>query len=224
MKKIFLGIIALLVLGAFLTFKPSVQKAEATGFNICHILPYLCQPSVTPTPTPEVTPTPNPCEQVEVYKTETYEENPCVTPTPTEEVTPTASPSPTPCTQNCGNPPTFPESSTKAPVCGEGETTNVVANPHVLRNGEQATVNFFITEGDSANVYYSVVGQPHWQYSVNDVKANSDNFVSVTIHGLDPKLGYDFGIQQKKGCGGGKTTAVVVDGPEDKLFQFSYWE
>lgn len=149
----------------------------------------------------------------------------CVVENPTAcEEEPTPSPSPEPCLENCGNPPTFAGSSTEAPVCPEGETTNVVANPHVLRNGSQATVNFFITEGDSANIFYSVVGQPHWQHAVADVKANSDNFVSYTITGLDANLGYDFGIQQKRGCGGGKTTAVIVDGPEDQLFQITYWE
>ncbi len=140
--------------------------------------------------------------------------DPEVTPTPTE----------VPCTQNCGNPPTFAGSTTEAPVCGDGSTINVVANPHVIRKGEEATVNFFITEGDSANIYYSVVGQPHWQYAVANIKPNGDNFVSYTIHGLDSNLGYDFGIQQKRGCGGGKTTAVVVDGPMEKLFPLSYWE
>lgn len=139
-----------------------------------------------------------------------------------EEDCPREEPTPEP---GGGNPPTFAGSSTEAPVCPNGTTTNVVANPHVLRNGSEATVNFFITEGDSANIYYSVVGQPHWGNAVSNVKPNSDNFVSYTIRDLDPQLGYDFGIQQTRGnCGGGKVTAVIVDGPQDKLFRLSYYE
>lgn len=115
--------------------------------------------------------------------------------------------------------------STTPPRCQNGNTVNVPANPHVYRNGESATVNFFITEGDSANIYWSQVGQPHWQYAFANVKANDDKFVSFVIHDLDPKVGYDFGVQQKYGCGGGETiTAVIVDGPEPVLFHFSYWE
>lgn len=116
------------------------------------------------------------------------------------------------------------KSTTEAPVCTDGSTVNLPANIHVVRNGVNATVNFFITEGDRANIFYSVVGQPHWQHAVADVKPVSENFVSYTIHDLDANLGYDFGIQQVQGCGGGKTTAVVVDGPAPMLFQFSYWE
>lgn len=137
----------------------------------------------------------------------------------TVPVTPTATPS---ATTNSSSSNT---SSTQAPVCGDGNTVKLPANPFVVRNGEEATVNFFITEGDSANIYYRVVGQTDWQYSVLDVKPNSDNFVSYTIHGLTPALGYDFGIQQKQGCGGGQlVTAVIVDGPISRVFPFSYWE
>ena len=141
--------------------------------------------------------------------------DPCVTPSPSPEPTP----------GNPGNPPTFAGSSTNAPVCTDGNTVQLPANPHVYRNGESATVNFFITQGDSANVYWRVVGQKDWQNALSDLKPNADHFVSVTIHGLDPKLGYDFGIQQVQGCGGGQlVTAVIVDGPKPVLFKFSYWE
>jgi hypothetical protein len=51
-----------------------------------------------------------------------------------------------------------------------------------------------------------------------------NNFNEYTIHLLNPKLGYLFGLQQKTGCGGGQiVTAVVVDGPFAKLFPMSYW-
>ena len=111
----------------------------------------------------------------------------------------------------------------KAPVCPNGNTVNVAANIHVIRNGKDATVNFFITEGNSANIYWRVVGSSEWQNAVSDVKPNGDNYVSYTIHDLDPLLGYDFGIQQKIGCGGGLITAVVVDGPEENTFRVNYY-
>lgn len=152
------------------------------------------------------------CDTLEGVQAED-EDCPEVTPTPSEEP------------GQPGNPPTFAGSSTNAPVCPDGNTVNLPANPHVLRAGESATVNFFLTEGDSANIYWRVVGKSEWEHSFSNAKPNSDNFVSFTIHGLDPNLGYDFGVQQKKGCGGGQlVTAVVVDGPQPQLFHFSYWE
>lgn len=124
-----------------------------------------------------------------------------------------------------GTPPTFAGSSTEAPVCPDGNTVNVPANPHVWRAGEKATVNFFITEGDSADVVYKEVNASDWQHAVSNLKPNADKFVSAEIGGLDPKLGYTFGVRQRIGCGGGQTiTAVIIDGPEPQLFQFSYWE
>ena len=144
----------------------------------------------------------------------------CIVVTPTPPVTPAPV-----CTENCGNPPTFAGSSTLPPVCGDKSTTQLPANVHVIRKGSEATVNFFITEGNSANIYYGIVGQPHWQYAVADVKPNADNFVSFTIQALNPALGYEFGVQQKQGCGGGQlVTAVVIDGPVSRVFGFSYWE
>lgn len=115
--------------------------------------------------------------------------------------------------------------ATKPPVCSDGTTTQVPANLHVLRSGEEATVNFFITEGDSANIYWRVLGSADWQYALSDVRPNGDKYISYTIHNLDASLGYEFGIQQKKGCGGGQlVTAVVVDGPISTLFPLTYWE
>lgn len=140
--------------------------------------------------------------------------------TPSPEVTPEV----TPAVENHPSDERFAGSSTEAPVCTTGETVKAVANPHVLRNGSEATVNFFITEGDSANVFYGIVGQPHWQHAVADLKPNSDNFVSYVIKNLDPNGDYDFGIQQKSGCGGGQITAVIIDSNKPKLFMLSYYE
>ena len=128
------------------------------------------------------------------------------------------------CTENCGSAPTFAGSSTEAPRCTNGDTTQLPANLHVVREGGDATVNFFVTEGDSANIYWRVVGSSEWQNAVADVKPNADRFVGYTIHGLNPDLGYDFGVQQVRGCSGGQlVTAVVVDGPESQTFGMSYW-
>lgn len=169
---------------------------------------------ITPSPSPSPSPTP------------TIEPDPTVTPepsiTPAEE--PTATPSAQP-EQPRSESHTDSNSAGVAPVCGDGNTVKLPANVHVIRSGDTATVNFFITEGDSANIYYKEVNSPSWQYSRPDVKPNADNFVSVTIGDLDPVGSYTFGVQQKKGCGGGElVTAVVVDGPQSMLFHFSYWE
>lgn len=158
-----------------------------------------------------------------IDKEHCLDDEPSVTPTPDPVVTPS------PVLGNGGTPPTFAGSSTDPVQCGIGETTNVVANPHVIRNGADATVQGFITEGDSVNIYWSVVGQSHWGNSSagefpEGVKANADKFFSYTIHNLDANLGYDFGIQQKQGCGGGRVIEVIVDGPKSHLFQLSYFE
>src|SRR3990167_2257306 len=184
------------------------KSAQAWGFNICNIFPNLpqCQ---QPSPSPSPSPSPEPyCEDENALNYD--EKGECEYASPTPE--------PTPVVEN--NQPSAPS----APVCPDGNTTNVVANLHVLRAGTDATVNFFVTEGDNASIFYSVVGQPHWQHAVADVKPNADNFVSYTIHDLDPNLGYDFGVSQHFGCGGGTTTGVVVDGPATQLFNLSYWE
>lgn len=147
-------------------------------------------------------------------------------------LTPTPAPS---CTGECGGWSPRPEgehSTTEAPQCTNGTTMKVPANLHVVRNGEEATVNFFVTEGDRAFVYWSVVGQPHWgnssaQEFPNGVPINGDRFVSYTVHGLDPNMGYDFGASQHNGCGGGEietVTGVVVDGPRSTTFGLSYYE
>ena len=140
-----------------------------------------------------------------------------VTPTPTETPQPS-------CTENCGNPPTFQGSTTEAPVCPDGNTSQPVANPQVVRNGTQATVSFFITEGDGANIYWKVSGSADWQNAVSDVKGNSDKFVTFTINDLQKGVDYDFGFQQIQGCGGGQiVTAVVHDGYQPATFGLSYY-
>lgn len=137
---------------------------------------------------------------------------------------PDTTPTPTPNDQPKEE--TKAHASVSAPVCPDGTTTQLPANPHVIRDGSKAIVNWFQTEGDSANVYYKEVNASGWQHSVNDIKVdNADKFGQVTINDLDPNLGYTFGIQQKKGCGGGQTvTAVIIDGPAPSLFYLSYWE
>lgn len=118
-------------------------------------------------------------------------------------------------------------SSTNAPVCSDGSTIQLPANVFVVRSKDytSATVNFFITEGNQANIYYKELGQSNWDHSVIGVTPNSDKFVSYTINDLSPAVGYDFAVQQVQGCGGGQlASAVVVDGPQARTFTFSYWE
>lgn len=130
---------------------------------------------------------------------------------------PTPTPEP-PVTTNAGR-------TVEAPVCPDGSTTQLVANLHVWRNGGSADVNFFLTEGNHANIYWKVNDAGDWQHAVSGITPNSDNFISYTINDLDPNLGYTFGVQQTVGCGGGEiATSVVVDPPANgKLFNFSYW-
>jgi hypothetical protein len=145
-----------------------------------------------------------------------YWPTPSVTPVPSEEVAPSVTPevsdNTSGCTQNCGTPPTFQGSTTQAPVCTEPDTTQSVANPFVKRNGTEAVVNFFITEGNEANIYYKESGTNNWQYAVADLSPNGDNFVSYTINALKQKVAYDFGIQETFGCGGGLIITAPVFG------------
>lgn len=131
-----------------------------------------------------------------------------------------------------GNPPTFAGSSTEAPVCTNGNTTKVVANGHVIRgvNGDfsKAIVNAFITEGDSVNIYWRIVGDDAWHHSSaneypDGIKPNGDKFISYQVNELDPNGDYDFGIEQKNGCGGG-TIAVIKDGAVSKTFTVTSYE
>lgn len=156
-------------------------------------------PTPTPTETPTVTPTPT--------------EGPSITPTPTEE----------PKKEEVTETHTGLSSPTHF-VCPDKDVVKVVANPQVKREGESATVSFFLTEGDKASIFYGEVGQPHWQYGVADIKPTAGNYVNFTIHGLNPDLGYDFGIEQMKGCAGGPITSVIIDGPTVQWFGFSYLE
>lgn len=176
-------------------------------------------PEVTPTPTPEPTPevtptpTPDPCQpqdlELKILLDEV--EEPCPTPTPEPEQ---------PKVETGSSPFHQPE----APVCTDGNTNGAVANPHVIRNGTEATVNFVVTDGDKAHVFYKENGQDNWTHSVANVGVNQDKFGTVKIGSLNPNLGYTFGIMQVKGCGGGTITAVVVDPPaNNQLFQLSYW-
>ncbi len=115
-------------------------------------------------------------------------------------------------------------SQPSAPQCTDGNTLQLPANPHVIRSGSQATVNWFETEGDEANIFFKEVDSPVWTHAVRDIKVVG-GYGSVTINDLKPELGYTFGIQQKRGCAGGETViAVIVDGPAPMVFPFSYWE
>jgi hypothetical protein len=166
----------------------------------------------------------NECYPVGSTQTQTESRNCEVKYVPCQpEVTPTPVPGPNISDGKSDGKSSNPD-ATKAPQCSDGVTVQLPANVHVIRNGKEATVNFFITEGNSANIYYKDNNSTEWQHAVSDVKPNGDNFVSYTIGGLDPNVGYTFGIQQKKGCGGGQLVeSVVIDGPQSTVFMFSFW-
>jgi hypothetical protein len=145
-----------------------------------------------------------------------------LTPTPTEEPTPTEQPRQVDL-WNCSMNNSCPYVAT-APQCTDGNTIKLPANPHVIRKGSQAIVNWFETEGDEANIYFKEVDSNVWTHAVRDIKVTG-GYASVTINDLKPNLGYTFGIEQKRGCAGGQLViAVIVDGPESQTFGFSYWE
>jgi len=202
------------------------------------------KPQPTPTPIPTIVPTATPTPKVDCDKDHDHDHNwdwkkkceeptptptqkPCVVwdgefpmpcPSPMVTPTPTATPEAT-VTPGPGNVPSNPHTDTiEAPVCSDGSTTNLPANVFVVRNGSQAIVNGFITEGDSANIYWKESSEGSWTNSSaatnpDGVKPNGLNFISYTINDLKVGVDYDFGFQQKFGCGGGQTvTAVVHDG------------
>ena len=152
-------------------------------------------------------------------------EEPEVTPIPSEDPTPTPSEEPK---QESSTPPTFAGSSTEAPQCPDGSTSQPVQGAVVERHGTGADVRFDITQGDGAVIYYKEVGQENWTHSIlrEEVKKyTTDNHVNYPVGGLDPNLGYTFGIQQTQGCGGGQiVTAVIIDGPASQLFYLSSYE
>jgi hypothetical protein len=94
-------------------------------------------------------------------------------------------------------------------------------NFHIIRNGAVATLKWVPTQGDQINVFYKENGQPGWTHALGD--QTNDGYLE--IGGLNPSLGYTFGLMQKNGCGGGQTaSAVVVDPPAyGQMFRFSYW-
>jgi hypothetical protein len=159
------------------------------------VLPVGACTTVTPTPTPEITPTP--------------EVTPRVTPTPV----PYQPAWPQPCNGCTGTP--------VAPTCADSSTILLPANFFVERAGKDAILKWWPTQGSQVNVFYKEVGQSGWTYGVGDLPNNGE----YTVHALNPGVGYTFGLVQKTGCGGGQlATAVVVDGPQHKLFSMSYWE
>ncbi len=99
-------------------------------------------------------------------------------------------------------------STAKAPVCSDRNTTNVPANIQIARNADKATISFFITDGDTADIFYKQRNASDWQYSVTGLKPNADKFVSTKIGSLNPNLDYTFGVRQRIGCGGGEIATI----------------
>jgi len=111
-----------------------------------------------------------------------------------------------------------------APQCEDSTPLVLPSNVHVVRNGTDATVNFF-TSSSNANIYYRDIDSPVWQYSARDIQVTG-GYVSYTIHDLKIGVGYTFGVEAANSCAGsGKTVlAVVVDGPKSFTFPMNYWE
>lgn len=205
------------------------------------------QPSPTPTATPTASPsaTPTPSESSTPTPTSTSSEEPTSTPTPEpedvcvniedvqEEVpegyyeddgycyereeSPTPTPSQTPTITST--------STTGAPVCPNNQPILVPTNPHVVRNGTEATVKAHIPEGNVVHIYYKLNSDSGWTHAARDIPV-SGNFLEYTIHDLDANQGYTFGIQSANSCAGGETIlAVIVDPPaQGVVFPFSFWE
>ena len=138
-------------------------------------------------------------------------------------------PTPTPEPRLPDQPLTAAGAGAGAPVCTDGNTILLPAGFQVKRAGPDATYIWFQTQADQVNLYYREVGQANWTHGVANVPAKAgafpDNYNEYTVHLLNPSLGYEFGLQQVHGCGGGQlVTAVVIDGPTTQLFPFSYWE
>ena len=172
--------------------------------------------------------TPNACPSPTLEPTATPTLEPTGTPTPestpTPEATPSAEPSQAPQTPYVDPGQHYSwQDPAGTPQCTDGNTILLPANPHVIRKGTTATVNWFETQGDSANIYYKEVKSANWQFSVRDIPVTG-GYGSVTINDLKPNVGYTFGIEQKFGCAGGQLAiAVIVDGPQCKTFPITYW-
>lgn len=128
--------------------------------------------------------------------------------------------------ENCAVPtPEQPRGTTEAgtPQCTDHKPLILPSNVHVIRNGSDATVNFF-TQSSNANIYYRTSGQPVWQHALRDIPV-TNNYVSVTIHDLIPTGDYDFGVQSANSCAGGEVViAVVEDSWQPQTFMFSWYE
>ena len=182
-------------------------------------------PRPTPTPIPP-TPTPEPvyhslCREYACVQVEGEGDNECevdedcqpeVTPIPTEA--PKETPFPQPC-NGCGEEP-------KAPTCtGDPDVTVAPINFFITRNGNEAEARWVPTGGSLVNLYYRENDQIGWTHAVRD----EVNDGQVIVGGLNPTLGYTFGLQQRFHCGDGMTvTAVVVDPPAwGRTFTTSYF-
>jgi hypothetical protein len=133
---------------------------------------------------------------------------PTVTPTPE----PTLTPEPQRGTTEAGT-----------PQCNDHTPLVLPSNVHVIRNGSDATVNFF-SQSSNANIYYRTSGQSVWQHALRDIPVTG-GYVSVTIHDLVPTGDYDFGVQSANSCAGGEVVlAVVEDDWQPRTFGFSWYE
>jgi len=170
---------------------------------------------VVPTPTPEPV-YHSVCREYSCVQVEGEGESICKVDKDCEpEASPTPEPyrepAPQPC-NGCGGEPV-------APTCtGDPDITVAPINFFIERKGVEAIAKWIPTGGSEANLYYKEVDQKGWTHAVRDEKNDGD----IVVGGLNPKLGYTFGLQQRFHCGDGMTvTAVVVDGPSSQIFRVS---
>ena len=154
------------------------------------------------------------CKLGEVQETERTERRRCVVelpvcPTPTPE--PTESPEPTP---EPIEPPRveIPLGVAGAPTCDGVPFVQWPGNPHVLRNGDTATVRWVPTQGSQAHVYYFEVQNPANEHAVRDTE--NDGEVVITLLG---SRDWTFGVQQKDGCAASGIT-WIEDGNAVRMF------
>lgn len=92
-----------------------------------------------------------------------------------------------------------------APQCTDLDTIKLPANVHVIRTKGETTalVNWFQTEGNSANIYFKEITSNKWEHADRDIDVRT-SYVSNKINFLKADAEYIFAVQQKNGCGGGQ--------------------
>lgn len=191
-------------------------QGQAIWRNNCEVPQPSPTPTLTPTPSPTGEPTPTPTVGPSPTPTPTPEDGckeDCQKPTPTP-TPPAETPFPQPQKGTSGDP--------GAPQCPNGDVLVLPINFFVIRNGSEAQLKWVPTAGDQVSVFYRVTGHIGWEFALADQPNNGD----LTIHALNPSLGYDWGLMQHQGCSGGLIAlSRVIDPPAvGRIFLSDGWE